>query len=650
MSLKIRINVIAIIITLLISATLIIAGKMSQNEMQGQLDSARISGTSVLWKKIIASQFDAMQEGSKTLSRDRDTLKALKKKNLVELQDSGLSSFNLLSSQGILDRLVLIDKNAEVVYTSRQDQSHLFNSNLAVQALDQKKSQRGIERSADGTLHAVVAFPLYSRGKPIGVGIYAKELQPAIEDFKLNDSSEISIVGLDHAVEYSSDSGLYDTLALSFPDANQSKAQIYTLDDNAYSVVFTSINSASGEPLAFLVSAKDHTESYNTLRYFTWISWVVMMLVILVSGGALSWYLHHAFKPISKVIDVVQDVAEGDLIIPPIDSDKKDETGRLTSATKAMHSVLSHIVAEVRVGSLEIANVSSEIASNNTSLAQRTELQATNLEETASAMEEIASTGRLNAESSLSASSRAEEALVFAETGQTSLDLTIEAVKEIEKSSTEIAEIVGLIDEIAFQTNLLALNASVEAARAGDQGKGFSVVASEVRNLAERSAKAANEVKTLVASSIETVDKGVTLATDSGDALTKIVSSVQDVSSTIAEIATASKEQAIGVEEINRALTEIDSAVQENTALVEETAVSSELMVEQAQKLRELMGFFKLSADASGAEQESSKRDSKPISLPKNTVELHPSAEKKDIAPVQYELAKTGTNDNWTSF
>lgn len=650
MSLKIRINIIAIVITLLISATLITAGKMSQNETQSQLNAARISGTSVLWKKIIASQFDAMQEGSKTLSRDRDTLNALKKKNLVELQDSGLSSFNLLSTQGILDRLVLIDKNAEVVYTSQQDQSHSFNSNLAVQALNQKKSQRGIERSADGTLHAVVAFPLYSRGKPIGVGIYAKKLQPAIEDFKLNDSSEVSIVGLDYSVEYSTDSALYDTLGLSFPKANQSKSQIYTLENNAYSVVFTSINSVSGEPLAFLVSAKDHTESYNTLRYVTWVSWLVTVLVILVSGGGLSWYLHHAFKPISRVIDVVQDVAEGDLIIPPADSDKKDETGRLTSATKSMHSVLSHIVAEVRVGSLEIANVSSEIAVSNTSLAQRTEIQATNLEETASAMEEIASTGRLNAESSLSASSRAEEALAFAESGRTSLDLTIEAVKEIEKSSTEIAEIVGLIDEISFQTNLLALNASVEAARAGDQGKGFSVVASEVRNLAERSAKAANEVKTLVASSIETVDKGVTLATDSGDALTKIVASVQGVSSTIAEIATASKEQAIGVEEINKALTEIDSAVQENAALVEETAVSSELMVEQAQKLRELMGFFKLSAGASEAEQASSKRGSKPISLAKNTVELHPSTERKDSAPAQYELAKTGTDNNWTSF
>ena len=176
MSLKTRINLIAIIITLLVSATLITAGKISQNETQSQLNAARISGTSVLWHKIIGSQLDTMQQGSKGLSRDRDTLKALKKNNIAELQDSGLSTYNLLNSQGILDRLVLIDKHAKVVYTSQGDQSHSFNSELALQALNEKKSQRGIERSADGKLLAVIAFPLYSRGKPIGVGVYAKEL------------------------------------------------------------------------------------------------------------------------------------------------------------------------------------------------------------------------------------------------------------------------------------------------------------------------------------------------------------------------------------------------------------------------------------------------------------------------------------------
>ena len=450
MSLKIRINLIAIIITLLVSATLITAGKISQNETQSQLNAARISGTSVLWHKIIASQLDTMQQGSKGLSRDRDTLKALKKHNLVELQDSGLSTYNLLSSQGILDRLVLIDKHAKVVYTSQGNQGHSFNSGLALQALNEKKSQRGIERSADGKLLAVIAFPLYSRGKPIGVGVYAKELQPAIEDFKLNDSSEVSIVGLGHSAEYPTDRSLNDALAMEFPEPNQSKAQIYTLDDSAYSVVFASINSVAGEPLAFLVSAKDQTESHHLLAYYSRVSWAVTVFVILASGGALSWYLHRAFKPVMRVIDVLQDVAEGDLIDTPANSDKKDETGRLISAASAMHSVLNRTVAEVREGSLEIANVSSEIAASNTSLAQRTELQATNLEETASSMEEIASTGIMNAENSLSASARAEEALEYAESGKNSLSLTIQAVKEIEKSSGEISEIVNLIDGIAF--------------------------------------------------------------------------------------------------------------------------------------------------------------------------------------------------------
>jgi methyl-accepting chemotaxis protein len=653
MTLKTRINLIAVIVTLLVAATLITAGQLSQHETQEQLDHARISGTAILWKKIITSQLDHMLEGSKTLSRDRDTLKALKKRNLEELQDSGRSSYNLLSTQNILDSLTIVDKSGQVVFSSLDQPGTPTADGLAMKALAERKPQQGIERSNNGKLVAVVAFPLYSRGKPLGVGIYARELQAAIDDFKQNTNAETSIASLDRQIAYSTNKTLLEQLPLEYPAAGEQTTATYSLDGKAYSLVFVPIFSNTGDALGYLVSASDFTDSHKHIQFLNLATFITAALVLLASITGLSIYLRQSFKPISNVIDIIQRVAQGDLAEIPETCNKKDETGQLATAATQMHKMLSRVVAEVRNGSAEIANVSSEIAESNTSLAQRTEQQASNLEQTSSSMEQIASTGKLNAENAASASQKATEALGFAKTGATTLKQTIDAVNEIEKSSGEIADIVGLIDEIAFQTNLLALNASVEAARAGEQGKGFSVVASEVRNLAERSANAAQDVKELIDSSIATVARGAELATRSGDALEQIVASVKDVSDIIAGIADSSREQATGVEHINRALTEIDAAVQHNTTLVEETAVSSEVMLDQAKRLARVMEFFKLKnlqPPHSSATATPLSGQKTPTPAPATTTSRQSTPSKPPAPRYEPELARTGTGDSWESF
>ena len=615
MTLKTRINLIAVLVTLMVAATLVITGELSLRETQHHLDQARIRGAATLWKKITTAELGHMMDASKALSRDRDTLKALKTLDREEISDSGESSYNLLSTQGILDELTLLDKSGQVLYSSRENAPAPTADSLVFRALSERKPQRGIERAPDGRLMASVAFPLYYRGKPVGAALYEKSLQAAIEDFKANNDAEVAIADLDGSTIFATDPELISALQPPRENPATPETHVLPLEDKAYSVVLVPITDRDGKPLGSLVSASDVTKGHNHIESIQLVSFSVAALVLLASIIGLSIYLRNAFKPISNVIDIVDRVANGDLVDTPRTCNKKDETGELARAVTRMHQMLSKIVTDVRIGSSQISNVSSEMAGNNTALAQRTEIQAANLEKTSSSMEEITSSGRQNAENAELAATKADEAMKNAETGAKRLSKTIDAVKEIEKSSMEIADIVSLIDEIAFQTNLLALNASVEAARAGEQGKGFSVVATEVRNLAERSANAAREVKELIDASIEKVNQGAQLAAQSGESLEDIVSSVGDVATLIKEIAASSREQATGVEHINKALSEIDSAIQHNTALVQETAVSSEVMLEQARQLSKLMDFFKL-AD----------------------MKTTPAAEKSDVTPAPQKV------------
>ena len=246
----------------------------------------------------------------------------------------------------------------------------------------------------------------------------------------------------------------------------------------------------------------------------------------------------------------------------------------------------------MRIGG-EVDTAAGEISSGNANLSARTEQQASSLEETASSMEELTSTVRNNAENARQADQLAASARQLAERGGDVVRQAIEAMQQIDASSNEIAEIIGVIDEIAFQTNLLALNASVEAARAGEQGRGFAVVATEVRNLASRSADAAKEIKDLIRDSVEKVNVGSELVNASGETLGEIVDSVKKVGDIVAEISAASAEQAAGIDQVNRAVTAMDEVTQQNAALAEETAAASQAMSENAREMRNVLAFFK---------------------------------------------------------
>nr|WP_034341122.1 methyl-accepting chemotaxis protein [Herbaspirillum sp. B39] len=298
-------------------------------------------------------------------------------------------------------------------------------------------------------------------------------------------------------------------------------------------------------------------------------------------------------KPLNEAVRVAENVAAGDLTTR-IEPHSRDETGQLMAALRKMNDNLVDIVSGVRRSTDSIATASGEIASGNMDLSSRTEQQAGSLEETASAMEEMTSTVRQNADNARQANQLAATASEVALQGGEIVGRVVTTMEEINQSSRKIVDIIGVIDGIAFQTNILALNAAVEAARAGEQGRGFAVVASEVRSLAQRSAAAAKEIKGLISDSVAKVEGGSLLVAEAGHTMEQVVSSVRSVTDIVGEISAASVEQSTGIEEINRAVGQMDESTQQNAALVEQAAAAAGALQDQAANLATAISIFKL--------------------------------------------------------
>ncbi|WP_329742695.1 methyl-accepting chemotaxis protein [Dyella sp. A6] len=300
----------------------------------------------------------------------------------------------------------------------------------------------------------------------------------------------------------------------------------------------------------------------------------------------------------AMAVGLMNRMADGDLALDG-EAGLAAEPGSMLHAMQRMYHKLVEVVGEVQRGSQAVSSTARQIAQGNDDLSQRTQEQASSLEETAASMEEMTATVRQSADNAGHANQLARGAREQAERGSEVAGRASDAMRAIEASSNQVAEIVQLIDEIAFQTNLLSLNAAVEAARAGEQGRGFAVVATEVRNLAQRSAGAAKEIKTLIGDSVEKVRTGAVLVDESRAALNGIVDSVRRVADIGAEIAAASQEQSAGIDQVNRAVTQMDEVTQQNAALVEEAAAAARAMQEQAELLAGQVRFFRLSgADA----------------------------------------------------
>ncbi|OBV38228.1 methyl-accepting chemotaxis protein [Janthinobacterium psychrotolerans] len=323
-------------------------------------------------------------------------------------------------------------------------------------------------------------------------------------------------------------------------------------------------------------------------------------MVLALSAAAIlfsiitAWLVTRSIvRPLQHALGVAQTVAAGDLS-STFGQHASDETGRLLDALAIMNDNLRDIVRQVRSGTDTIATASTEIAAGNIDLSARTEEQASSLEQTASAMEELSSTVQQNVDNARQASTLALAAAQVANRGGEAVGQVINTMEAISSSSAQIAEIIGVIDGIAFQTNILALNAAVEAARAGEQGRGFAVVATEVRNLAQRSASAARDIRALIATSGEQVSNGSALVVQAGATMHEVVQAVEKVSRMVSDITTASAEQSTGIGQISEAVLQMDEVTQQNAALVEEAAAASQSLESEAARLQRVVSVFRL--------------------------------------------------------
>ncbi len=394
------------------------------------------------------------------------------------------------------------------------------------------------------------------------------------------------------------------------------------------------------------------TQAYNS----TVMLFGLIVLLAVAAGGIIGWRLIRAIAaPIDQAVALAKAIAEGDLTRQTHHSGH-NETAVLLGALDAMQASLVRLVSGVRQGSEGVLTASAEIASGNNDLSARTEGQASALQETTASMDQLSSTVRQNADTARQANQLALNASEVAVKGGSVVTQVVDTMKGINDASRKIADIIGVIDGIAFQTNILALNAAVEAARAGEQGRGFAVVASEVRSLAGRSAEAAREIKMLINASVERVEQGAALVDEAGTTMTEVVGSIKRVTDLMGEISAASNEQAAGVAQVGEAVTQMDQSTQQNAALVEQMAAAANSLKSQAQELVQTVAAFKLAnapvvVAASRRNVRSSVPKAAPFQGPERRVTAQPTGSPTKKSPSNLaHKSPVSSDDSWDTF
>lgn len=398
----------------------------------------------------------------------------------------------------------------------------------------------------------------------------------------------------------------------------------------------------------------------NKIYHTDAVYWILLFIAFVLCASAASLFSFGVLRRLQSLLGTSTALNNGDLTQNTEYTEWEDQLGTLSKNMSSMTSNFNRIISKTRQAASQVAVAANQVLGGNTELSSRTQEQASSLEQVAASMEEMTGTVDTNADNASRAAEQAENTKDLASSGDEVATKTAEAMALIEASNTSINEVLEQIQDFAFQTNLLALNAAVEAARAGEHGRGFAVVANEVRNLASRSAEAAKAIKTLTADNTKNIIEGSQMVKQSGDMLREIMTASGEVSILINEIAAASQEQSSGIQQVNRAVVEMDNITQQNAALVEEAAAASEAMRAQAQQLEELVAFFKLELKEKTEETNEKENKAAPIpnrpsdnldaqTKPLSSTLSNPEKNKRITNPAQGKV-KLEDDDEWLEF